>query len=106
LRSSHGEKGVMEQFREYRKVPYASKSFWHINELFRGQVLPVQAVIVLYPQNDGTNIQQRTIEQNILMTELNPHSGQSEFVNILREQIDQRYSLFGSMSGAMLNFDS
>lgn len=60
--------------------------------------MPVQAVIVLYARNDGTQIHQRTVEQNILITELNPHTGQEEYVNLLKKQIEDSYSLFESMS--------
>lgn len=85
---------VMDQFREYKKSPYVSNSYWHIHEYLKSRLMPVQAVIVLYPKNDGTSIKTTIVEQNILLTELNPHSGIDEYVSILGEQLEQIYATF------------
>lgn len=94
MKQHYGEKGLMEQFREYKKAPYVSKGFWHVDELLQSQLMPVQAVIVLYPNNDGSNIRKKSVEQHILTIELNPSLGMSEYVAELNDQISQRYQIF------------
>lgn len=88
------EHGVMEQFREYKKSPYVSKGYWHVDEILQSQLMPVQAVIVLYPKDDGSTIRIQTLDQNIFFNELNPHEGMSNFVSLLGNQISLRYEIF------------
>lgn len=94
LKNQRGEKGIMEQFREYKKDPYVSKGFWHVDEILQNQVMPVQAVIVLYPNDDQTSIRSETIDQKIFIIELNPHQGMDNFVLELSNQIFERYEIF------------
>ncbi|MCT4401895.1 DUF2357 domain-containing protein [Leuconostoc suionicum] len=94
LRSYRGEKGIMEQFREYKKDPYVSKGFWHVKDSFQSQLMPVQSVIVLYPFDDESPIRQQTIDQYIFMLELNPHFGLENFSKELEHQINERYEIF------------
>lgn len=94
MKSYPGEKGIMEQFREYKKDPYVSKGFWQIKESFQSQLMPVQSVMVLYPFDDESPIRQQTIDQYIFMLELNPHSGLKNFAKELEHQITERYTIF------------
>lgn len=94
LRAQVGENGVMEQFREYKKTPYVSKGYWHVDELLQSQLMPVQAVIVLYPKDDGAKIRSQTLDQNIFINELNPHEGMEEFSSLLGKQMSLRYQIF------------
>lgn len=94
LRTQEGENGVMEQFREYKKAPYVSKGYWHVDELLQSQLMPVQAVIVLYPKDDGSRIRSQTPDQFIFINELNPHEGLEEFAALLEEQMAYRYEIF------------
>ncbi len=84
----------MEQFREYKKSPYVSKGYWHVDEILQSQLMPVQAVIVLYPKDDGSTVRIQTLEQNIFFNELNPHKGMTNFVSVLGNQISLRYKIF------------
>ncbi len=56
--------------------------------------MPVQAVIVLYPKDDGSTIRIQTLEQNIFFNELNPHEGMTNFISLLGNQISLRYKIF------------
>lgn len=97
IKRQKGEKGVMEQFREYRKAPYVSKGYWHLNEVVQNQVMPVQAVIVLYPKDDGSKIRTQAIDQFIFINELNPQEGMEDFVLLLGKQMTKRYELFRTL---------
>ena len=90
----NNEHGIMEQFREYKKSPYVSKGYWHVDEILQSQLMPVQAVIVLYPKDDGSTVRIQTLEQNIFFNELNPHKGMTNFVSVLGNQISLRYKIF------------
>lgn len=94
LRSQSGQNGAMEQFREYRNAPYVSKGYWHVDEILQSQLKPVQAVIVLYPKDDGSKIRIQNLDQNIFINELNPHEGMNNFISLLGEQMSLRYQIF------------
>jgi len=94
LVDSRWNKKLMDQLNAYRRYPYVTRKYWSIHEVMRSQLLPVQAVIVLYAKDDDSKVANKVIDQNILMTELNPHQGMTEFVNLLEKQIKDRYAIF------------
>lgn len=94
LKPGKTEKGNIEQFREYKKTPYVTKDFWHVDELLQSQLMPVQAVIVMYPNDDGFEIGNQIVDQSIFINELNPHEGMNEFISLIGKQLSDRYEIF------------